>query len=211
MTRGASASTNTWTDPRSSALHRRRPEPPSYDGQRRGHCPHLFRFPFDGLTDATSTPPSSSNSTPSTTALSSPRSPRHNLAFCTPFSRLPGFETSTARNLCGERRAASPHTQKDPRVCQGSPKSNYCSSGAANAAIASTSGGYTDWFVPSEDEASALSDELFNDLGSDYDYCWTSSQSSGKEAYVQPISGQGYKEQNMAKTNNFAVCLARAF
>ena len=59
MTRGASASTNTWTDPRSSALHRRRPEPPSYDGQRRGHCPHLFRFPFDGLTDATSTPPSS--------------------------------------------------------------------------------------------------------------------------------------------------------
>ena len=87
----------------------------------------------------------------------------------------------------------------------------YCSSGAANAAIASTSGGYTDWFVPSEDEASALSDELFNDLGSDYDYCWTSSQSSGKEAYVQPISGQGYKEQNMAKTNNFAVCLARAF
>ncbi len=30
--------------------------------------------------------------------------------------------------------------------------SGYCSSGAANAAIASTSGGYTDWFVPSQSE-----------------------------------------------------------
>ena len=90
-------------------------------------------------------------------------------------------------------------------------KSNYCSSGAANAAIASTSGGYTDWFVPSYNEASALNDVLNNDLGSDYDYCWTSSQSNATQAYTQPISGQGYKEQNMAKTYNFAVCLARAF
>ena len=30
--------------------------------------------------------------------------------------------------------------------------SGYCSSGAANAAVASTSGGYTDWFVPSQSE-----------------------------------------------------------
>ena len=30
--------------------------------------------------------------------------------------------------------------------------SGYCSSGAANAAITSTSGGYTDWFVPSQSE-----------------------------------------------------------
>ena len=87
-------------------------------------------------------------------------------------------------------------------------KSNYCSSGAANAAIESTSGGYTDWFVPSYNEASALNDVLNNDLG--YGYCWTSSQSNAKQAYTQPIQGSK-SEQNMAKTYNFAVCLARAF
>ena len=156
------------------------------------------------------------------------------LALSTPFSLSNGYTTASCGNNCQFMEAQTALLSPMP-WCEGpgattsvSPgtgaaigtgysntqtmatKSNYCSSGAANAAIASTSGGYTDWFVPSYNEASALNDVLNNDLGSGYDYCWTSSQSNAKQAYTQPIQGSK-NEQNMAKTYNIAVCLARAF
>ena len=154
------------------------------------------------------------------------------LALSTPFSLSNGYTTASCGNNCqfmeaqtallspmpwcegpGATASVSPGTG----AAIGTGYSNtqtmatlggYCSSGAANAAIASTSGGYTDWFVPSYNEASALNDVLNNDLG--YGYCWTSSQSNAKQAYTQPIQGSK-NEQNMAKSYNIAVCLARAF
>ena len=83
-----------------------------------------------------------------------------------------------------------------------SPGLIYCTSGAANAAVASTSGGYTDWYVPSTDEAKAYVDSL----GGGRDIWWTSSQSSAKNATA--FDG-GMRDK--AKTNDFYVQLVRAF
>jgi hypothetical protein len=78
----------------------------------------------------------------------------------------------------------------------------YCTSGAANAAIASTYGGYTDWYVPSADEAKASC------WGDSTDYFWTSSEwvNSG-QAIVTNCS----KTDNRAKDNDFPVSMVRAF
>ena len=91
--------------------------------------------------------------------------------------------------------------------------SGYCSSGAANAAIASTSGGYTDWYVPSQDEAYALyaalgsADNMFTGGNN----CWNSSQKSAKYAYWSMVAN-GWSSSNTAKTYpNMPVCLVRAF
>ena len=88
--------------------------------------------------------------------------------------------------------------------------SGYCSSGAANAAVASTSGGYTDWYVPSEDEATPFFDFLrYNSWPATY--CWTSSQSSANNATYFAVQGS-YSQANLVKTNNkTSVCLVRAF
>jgi hypothetical protein len=88
--------------------------------------------------------------------------------------------------------------------------SGYCSSGAANAAIASTSGGYTDWYVPSQDEATPFFDFLrYNSWPANN--CWTSSQSSAKNATYFAVQGS-FQQANLVKTNNkTSVCLVRAF
>ncbi|CAB4968483.1 unannotated protein [freshwater metagenome] len=88
--------------------------------------------------------------------------------------------------------------------------SGYCSSGAANAAVASTSGGYTDWYVPSQDEATPFFDFLrYNSWPANN--CWTSSQSSAKNATYFAVQGS-FQQANLVKTNNkTSVCLVRAF
>jgi hypothetical protein len=88
FTRRDSASSRTWTVPRSSARHRRRPSPRSKAGDLRWHRPHRPRARFPGRTSATSTCSSSSNSISSTTVFSTPSRARQKLAFCTPFSAL---------------------------------------------------------------------------------------------------------------------------
>ena len=97
--------------------------------------------------------------------------------------------------------------------------SNYCSSGAANTAKASSSGGYTDWYVPSLDEAGAL----YNGIGSRINpftggnVCWTSSQNNAKTAYWSMVGygysggSAGYSSGNSYKSDARAVCLVRAF
>jgi hypothetical protein len=84
--------------------------------------------------------------------------------------------------------------------------SGYCSSGAANAAIASTSGGYTDWFVPSEDEAQALGPLFYPSIGTQT--CWTSSQDTAQAAYYLTDNNN---VNTVAKSVSLQVCLARAF
>jgi hypothetical protein len=88
FTRRDSASSRTWTVPRSSARHRRRPSPRSKAGDLRWHRPHRPRARFPGRTSATSTCSSSSNSISSTTVFSTPSRARQKVAFCTPFSAL---------------------------------------------------------------------------------------------------------------------------
>jgi hypothetical protein len=94
-------------------------------------------------------------------------------------------------------------------------KSGYCSSGAANTAIASTWGGYSDWFIPSQDEGTALteSSSIYQTI-SNGNTCWTSSQSSAKNAWTFSLG----KPQNNIKANSTnvsggpnMVCLVRAF
>ena len=75
-----------------------------------------------------------------------------------------------------------------------SPGLIYCTSGAANAAVASTSGGYTDWYVPSKDEARALSGSTSAGVGADV---WTSSQSSARNAFFLRKDGVIYNEENI--------------
>ena len=86
-----------------------------------------------------------------------------------------------------------------------SPGLIYCTSGAANAAVASTSGGYTDWYVPSKDEARALSGSTSAGVGADV---WTSSQSSARNAFFLRKDGVIYNEEKMS---DFYVQLVRAF
>jgi len=83
--------------------------------------------------------------------------------------------------------------------------SGYCSSGAANAAIASTSGGYTDWFVPSQNEISAMQFYWPTPTSA---ACWTSSQSSAKKAYRYSAVGLN---DDWSKTKSWGVCPVRAF
>ena len=73
FTRGASASSNTRTVPRSRARHRRGPSPRSYQGALRPQRPHRRRPPLRGRTDTTTASASSSNSTPSMTVRTSPQ------------------------------------------------------------------------------------------------------------------------------------------
>jgi len=89
-------------------------------------------------------------------------------------------------------------------------KSGYCSSGAANAAIASTNGGYTDWYVPSQDEAQAFFEsQRYNVWPANN--CWTSSQTSAKNATYFSVQGDS-NSASLVKTNNkTSVCLVRAF
>ena len=88
----------------------------------------------------------------------------------------------------------------------------YCSSGAANTAIASTWGGYTDWFIPSEDEGTALTQDgtVLQEINNG-NSCWTSSQTSAKNAWT--FYSATASTQNMLKTtsNGVMVCLVRAF
>jgi hypothetical protein len=74
--------------PMSSPRHRRRPWPRSYQEALDPQVPHRPRLARRGLTWATKTCASSSNSTSSTTVLSTHNKARHKLAFCTPFSDL---------------------------------------------------------------------------------------------------------------------------
>jgi hypothetical protein len=88
--------------------------------------------------------------------------------------------------------------------------SGYCSSGAANAALASTSGGYTDWYVPSQDEAQAFFESLRYNVWP-ANNCWTSSQTSAKNATYFSVQGDS-NSASLVKTNNkTSVCLVRAF
>jgi hypothetical protein len=80
VTRGASASRNTWIVPRSSPRQRRRPSPRSNRGERRPHRPQRRFHRAFGRTCATTTCSASSNSMSSSTVLShNPSSLRHTL------------------------------------------------------------------------------------------------------------------------------------
>ena len=82
-----------------------------------------------------------------------------------------------------------------------------CQSGAAYLAKASTSGGYADWFVPSQQEIGALLPPYFPTGNSD---CWSSSEYNPQQAKMVngPKNSTFYNEQ---KTKLFGVCLVRAF
>ena len=97
-TRGASASNQTGTVPRSSARHRRRPSPRSNHGPRRPQRPHRREAPLRGRTETTTAPMSSSNTTASMTVRASRNTCCHTLAFRTPF--CPSLRSlQTARNV----------------------------------------------------------------------------------------------------------------
>jgi hypothetical protein len=89
--------------------------------------------------------------------------------------------------------------------------SDYCSSGAANAALESSFGGYTDWFLPSQDELTLLWDsKALPSLGSfANDIYWSSSQDGDQKAYTQVFDGMGNESQK--KSDLYGVRLLRAF
>ena len=89
--------------------------------------------------------------------------------------------------------------------------SDYCSSGAANAALASTFGGYTDWFLPSQDELNLLWDsKSLPSLGSfGNGIYWSSSQDGDQKAWPQVFDGMGNESQK--KSDVYGVRLLRAF
>ena len=67
--------------------------------------------------------------------------------------------------------------------------SGYCSSGAANAALSSTVGGYTNWFLPSQSELDALATNWnWPNHGAAPTY-WTSSQAQGGQAWAGSVGG----------------------
>jgi hypothetical protein len=88
--------------------------------------------------------------------------------------------------------------------------SNYCSSGAANVAKASTSGGYTDWYVPSVDEADALKNILVNQFTGGGVSCWTSSQTSKNQASYIAVK-DGHSSGKADTAGRIGVCLVRTF
>src|SRR5664279_1236714 len=100
VTRGASASRNACTVPRSRVRHRRRPSPASRYGHRRRQLEQRNACEATGRTAATSTSSprlsSLTNSTPSTTVCSTPSRRRNTLTLDTPFSVL-GSCSSTAQ------------------------------------------------------------------------------------------------------------------
>jgi hypothetical protein len=91
--------------------------------------------------------------------------------------------------------------------------SSYCSSGAASAALASTVGGYTDWFVPSQSELDALATNWnWPNHGNTPNY-WTSSQ-TGTKGYAWSGSvggGAGCCHDNTPVSYDYSVWPMRAF
>ena len=81
-----------------------------------------------------------------------------------------------------------------------------CQSGAAYSAKASTSGGYADWFVPSQDEIGALVPPYFPTGNTD---CWSSSEDSPQSAWI--VDGPSRSFEKAQKTRLTGVCLVRAF
>jgi hypothetical protein len=116
QTRGASASREARTTPRSNARQRRRPSPWSKPGQRRPHRPQRRLTPLPGRTDTTSVCSSWSKQTRSTTACSTPSSLAHSLADRTPFpfSRIQPSESRNRRRAaaCSHIRALKTPTDR---------------------------------------------------------------------------------------------------
>ena len=118
-------------------------------------------------------------------------------ATSTPFTLSNGY-TAACSNDCQYLEVQTAQPPGTVAWCVGS--------GAAYSAKASTSGGYADWFVPSQDEIGALVPPYFPTGNSD---CWSSSEYNPQQAWiVEGPSRSFYKEQ---KTRLFGVCLVRAF
>src|ERR1700691_3197618 len=110
-TRGASASTNAFVAPRSSARHRRLPSPRSYPDARRPHTPQRDGSRNLGRTRTTTA--SSSTTTPSTTARPTPTNRANTLPLRTPPPAFLENQPLTAGTLEAERRAPT-YTPTDP-------------------------------------------------------------------------------------------------
>src|ERR1700691_1591654 len=110
-TRGASASTNAFVAPRSSARHRRLPSPRSYPDARRPHTPQRDGSRNLGRTRTTTA--SSSTTTPSTTARPTPTNRANTLPLRTPPPAFLEHQPLTAGTLEAERRPP-PYPPTDP-------------------------------------------------------------------------------------------------
>ena len=86
--------------------------------------------------------------------------------------------------------------------------SGYCSSSAAGAALASSFGGYTDWFLPAQNELNELDNNGPKKVSGFY---WTSSQSGPNEADSGYLGGGDCCAQKGTKTTPANVWAMRAF
>ena len=85
----------------------------------------------------------------------------------------------------------------------------YCSSGAANAALASVFGGYTDWFLPSTYELQSLYVERAKVGGMSAVVYWSSTQSGSTNAFYENFISGFQDAEN--KGGMLAVRAVRAF
>jgi len=81
---------------------------------------------------------------------------------------------------------------------------------AAKIADAYALNGYTDWFLPSQDELNLLYEQQAVVGGFTYGYYWSSTETGSSYAACQSFDG-GYQANNVSKYSSYAVRAVRAF
>lgn len=113
----------------------------------------------------------------------------------------PGATTSVAPGTGGAIGTGYSNTQTIATF------SGSCSSSAAGAALASSFGGYTDWFLPAQNELNELSNNGPKKVPG---WFWSSSQTSPSEADGGYIQGDCCAAKGV-KTSSYNVWAMRAF